>query len=32
VREAASEVAASNEDDGVSDAIRRFILPRIAKA
>lgn len=31
VRAAASEVAASNEDDGVADAIDRFILPRLAK-
>lgn len=31
VREAAHEVAASNEDDGVADAIDRLILPRIAQ-
>jgi Cof subfamily protein (haloacid dehalogenase superfamily) len=32
VRAAACEVAASNEDDGVADAIDRFIMPRIAGA
>lgn len=32
VRAAASEVAGSNEDDGVADAIDRFIIPRIAGA
>jgi hypothetical protein len=32
VREAASEVSASNEEDGVADAIERFIMPRIARS
>lgn len=32
VRAAASEVAVSNEEDGVADAIDRFILPRFANA
>jgi len=32
VRAAASDVAASNEDDGVADAIDRFILPRLVTA
>jgi Cof subfamily protein (haloacid dehalogenase superfamily) len=29
VKQAASAVAASNEDDGVADAIDRFVMPRI---
>ncbi len=32
VRMAADEVAASNEEDGVADAIDRFILPRLSES
>lgn len=31
VRKAASEVARPNDDDGVADAIDRFILPRVSR-